>query len=428
MSLPKIAIIGAGPAGSTLGRLLHLANIPCTIFEGEASANVRTQGGTLDLHHDTGLAALKECQLYDAFLKIARYDGEALIVCDKDFRRFISTKGKTSETKWGRPEIDRERLREILLQSLPDGMVKWNHRLRSVHEENGEFVLNFDHGSERGYDLIVGAEGTWSKVRPLLTNIQPEYSGIGGFWGPIPNAAKEYPELSKLVNQGSLFSFSNGKSIIAQQLGTGSLHVFVAWVRPEEWSQDHAIDIQSLTTINRILSEEYGEWDDRLVNFVRAMNLDNIVSRNLYMLPVGIRWKNRPGVTLIGDAAHVMTPYAGEGVNMAMADSMNLAHAIIAASNQGENTTTGSLTNEVKKFEEKMFVRATKYQSMTFSMMSSMFFESGAPYDTIEKYVITALAHDLPWGVRPFAVVAVHIFYWVYKRFFLEKRNTPKLS
>src|SRR5437868_4920285 len=88
----RIAIIGAGPAGCTLARLLLRANIPVTIFAGKTSPDIRSQGGTLDLHEDTGLAALREAGLYDQFLKFARFDGDALTVCDKKMLRYLDLK------------------------------------------------------------------------------------------------------------------------------------------------------------------------------------------------------------------------------------------------------------------------------------------------------------------------------------------------
>jgi 2-polyprenyl-6-methoxyphenol hydroxylase-like FAD-dependent oxidoreductase len=78
MSRFKIAIIGAGPAGCTLAKLLLHAETPVdlTLFEGEKSLDARTQGGTLDLHTESGIEALKRCGLHDEFLRLARFDGE----------------------------------------------------------------------------------------------------------------------------------------------------------------------------------------------------------------------------------------------------------------------------------------------------------------------------------------------------------------
>ena len=90
MATPKIAIIGAGPAGCLLARLLHLAGIPTTVYEGEASPNYRSQGGSLDLHTNTGLAALREAGLWDEFQKHARYDGQYMAIVDKNLKYYLA--------------------------------------------------------------------------------------------------------------------------------------------------------------------------------------------------------------------------------------------------------------------------------------------------------------------------------------------------
>jgi 2-polyprenyl-6-methoxyphenol hydroxylase-like FAD-dependent oxidoreductase len=421
MSEFNIAIIGAGPAGSTLGRLLHLANIPCTIFEGEASANFRGQGGTLDLHANSGQAALKECSLYDEFLKYCRYDGEAMVIADKHYRKYLNESGKTTQSTWGRPEIDRRRLRDILLESLPAEMIRWGKKLKTVEDLDGELTLVFADGTrETGFDLIVGADGAFSHVRPLLSETKPYYSGIGGVWGLVPNAENKHPELHKQVNRGSLFSFSDGKSIMAQQLGDGSLNVSAAWVRPADWKSEEKLKSSEL---KKAALEEFEDWDTRLIALVEAIDEETVVSRNLYMLPVGHRWKHRQGVTLIGDASHVFTPYAGEGVNLAMADSMNLAHAIVSANKKsislGQQHRQQTLSDEIQFFEHDMFNRAMAASQMTKEMMESMFFTPGAPYTSIERYVYTAISDNLPWGTHGIVKGCVSLVYWIYKTFFL---------
>lgn len=135
MSPYKLAIIGAGPAGCVLARLLLKTSAQVTVFEAEKSFDARGQGGTLDLHEDTGLLALRECGIYDDFLKYARFDGEAIKLCDKSMLNYINFGGTTATNSRGRPEIDRQSLRKILLDSLPAHQIRWNHRLRSVTED-----------------------------------------------------------------------------------------------------------------------------------------------------------------------------------------------------------------------------------------------------------------------------------------------------
>src|ERR1700712_424240 len=135
---PHIAIIGAGPAGLTLARLLHVSQHPLTftVFERDASASSRTQqGGTLDLHADTGLAALRKCGLWEEFQRHARYEGEELIMADKNATVLAHKLGDgKGEGDGDRPEIDRERLKEILLESVAGECIKWDRHLKEVTE------------------------------------------------------------------------------------------------------------------------------------------------------------------------------------------------------------------------------------------------------------------------------------------------------
>ena len=388
---PKVAIIGAGPAGMTLAHLLIKASIPATIFEGEASPHIRGQGGTLDLHDDTGLKALKKIGLWEDFQKYARYDGEAIVIADKNLKKYIYMGGTTKESSRGRPEIDREKLRKILYEALPDGVIRWGSRLRSVGEDRS---LTFDHGVETGFDLIVGADGAWSKVRPLLSEAQPLYSGLGGFHAVVPDAEKRHPELYQLVNKGSLFCYSDGKSLNAQQMGDGSIIVGSWTRRPEDWQKTCGYDVHNPQQIKESLLDVFHDWDPRLRSFVNIADDETLVPRSLYMLPVGHRWDHRPGFTLIGDSAHLMTPFAGEGVNLAMTDALELAEALEASRKFQDSD---SVDKAVKGFEEHMLSRAGIMAEVTKGNMEDMLFTSGANPETVPRFVRRALVGQIPW-------------------------------
>ena len=166
-SPPRIAIIGAGPSGLTLARLLHVFPQPfsITIYEADASPTARHfVGGTLDLHHDTGLAALRAAGLWDEFAKHARYDGEELVIADRNATELIHMRPGVSapaeESTFARPEIDRERLKEVLLASVPAAWVRWGWKVTRV-EEGGTVEFSDGRGSEGPFDLVVGADGAW---------------------------------------------------------------------------------------------------------------------------------------------------------------------------------------------------------------------------------------------------------------------------
>ena len=209
-----------------LARLLHLGGTDVTIFEGESSPDFRSQGGTLDLHTATGLAALKEAKLFDEFLKHARYDGQYMAIVDKDLTYHLerNATGKYNQIE-ERPEIDRSALREILSKSLPDGTIRWGHRLRTIEGKK----LIFDHTTVDGFDLIVGADGAWSKVRKVLDpSLQPIYSGVAMHELELPDAENTAPEAYKLVNRGSVFASWEGQRVSIQQMGDGSLSIYAS--------------------------------------------------------------------------------------------------------------------------------------------------------------------------------------------------------
>jgi 2-polyprenyl-6-methoxyphenol hydroxylase-like FAD-dependent oxidoreductase len=317
MSL-NIAIVGAGPAGCTLAHLLLKSehNISVSVFERELNLDARGQGGTLDLHTDTGILALKKAGLYDEFLKYARFDGEAMVVADKRMKRYINLSGGDAKNSNGRPEIDRKNLCQILTQTLPPGILKWGHKLQKVHVPHTsgdprDIVLEFGNTSLSGFDLVVGADGAYSRIRSLLSDENPFFSGVSWIRLGIDDAKNKSPEIYASVNRGSFFGISDHKGLIAQQMGDGSISINAMLVKDSPGTIKQPLWKGDIDTVKSLLLSEYSDWDPQYKKWIEACDIEPWAA-NLDMLPIGHKWVHRSGLTLIGDSAHLATPFAGK--------------------------------------------------------------------------------------------------------------------
>lgn len=374
----RIAIIGAGPAGLTLARLLQINNIPCTIFELDASPNERDQGGTVDLHPRGGQLALREAGLIDEFKRLSRPEGEAMKLVKSDGTVLFdeNATGNSRPAEYSdRPEIDRVKLRGMLLDSLQPGTVIWNKKLRSVEKSStttAKYDLRFVSGVEEGFDIVVGADGAWSKVRSFLTEKQPFYSGITAIELWALEVDERKPWLAEFVGKGSCFMFDEGRAILCQRNGDNSIRAYAAVRQPETWLNDCGIDWSNPDDARKELIERYfADCGEELKRVISESN-DQLIPRLMWMLPIGMKWEACPGVTLLGDGAHLMTPFAGVGVNLAMVDALELAKALVGYASEKE-----MLLAAMREFEAEMFERAEQYARKTWDNMQSHFSANG---------------------------------------------------
>ncbi|KAL9001078.1 MAG: hypothetical protein Q9188_005536 [Gyalolechia gomerana] len=377
--MKALKVACAGPGGLTLTRLLHTKHIPFTLYEREPHRNSRSQGGTLDLHPKNGQLALREAGLFEEFKAIARSEGEGMVVADKTGYRYINS---VSSEGGERPEVDRMQLRSLLLDSLPAGAVQWGHSVRSVTKNSdGKIALQLEGPTgtlTELFDLVVGADGAWSKVRPLLTDTKPHYSTISGLDLTIRDVDSKQPEVGKLVGRGSFLALSKAKALIAQRNGDNSIRVYANFRCPENWLAETGVDFANENMTKEFLSREFHDFAPPLKDWFLKADPD-IVARSMYMLPVDHAWEHVEGLTLLGDAAHLMTPFAGEGVNLAMLDALEISNAVATAADGGD------LDKNMREYEQKMFERSHNSMEETWHNLE-LFFMEDSPKTFVKEF------------------------------------------
>ncbi|CAD6555743.1 Flavin-dependent monooxygenase [Paraburkholderia hiiakae] len=320
----SIAIIGAGLGGLMLARVLHVHGIASTIFESEASANARTQGGMLDIHENNGQFALKSAGLFDRFLEIICPGAQATRVLDKHGRVLYE---QSDDGTGGRPEVPRGALRRILLESLPASTVRWGHKVVAVSPlGGGRHVVTFANGSTVTTDLLVGADGAWSKVRPLLSDAKPAYVGTVFVETYLFDCDTHHKASAETVGEGAMFALAPGKGIVAHREPGGVLHTYVQLNQSKDWID--SIDQSDPAAVAATVAKAFDGWAPELTALITDGETPPVF-RPIHALPEEHKWPRTRGVTLLGDAAHLMIP-SGEGANLAMFDGAELAKAIAA--------------------------------------------------------------------------------------------------
>lgn len=357
-----VTIIGAGLGGLVLARVLYVHGIKSVVYEAEASPMARSQGGMLDIHDNNGQLALKDAGLYDKFQELIMPGGEATRVLTYDGQVLVDD---PDDGTGRRPEVRRSELRRILLESLPEGMVVWDHKITSVASLGaGKHQVNFANGKNIITDLLIGADGAWSKVRSLVCTDKPTYTGTTFIETYLHAADTNYQTSAKAVGGGSLFSTAPGKGILAHREFGGTLHTYVALSKPLEWFA--AINFNNSEQALARIAEEFEGWAPELKALITCGETKP-VARALHTLPVDVKWDRVPGVTLLGDAAHLMIP-SGEGANLAMFDGAELAKALIA--------NPGNTEAALSAYEKELFPRSTKEAHEALRMHEILFGEN----------------------------------------------------
>jgi len=371
MKNTSIAIIGAGLGGLVLARVLHLQGIAATVYEADASAYARTQGGLLDIHDFNGQLALKDAGLFEEFTALIHHGGQATRVLDQYGAVLLE---QPDDGSGGRPEVQRGELRRILLESLPEDAVQWGCKLTQVVAlGDGQHQLQFADGSSVTCSLLVGADGAWSRVRPLLSDAKPVYTGIALIEAWLRDADRDHPATAAAAGGGSMFAVAPGKGILSHREPDGVVHAYIALSKPEVWLDE--IDFSNAAAAKARIAAEFEGWLPALTALITDSDSPPVL-RKIHTLPPEHRWPRVPGVTLLGDAAHLMAP-SGEGANLAMLDGAELAKALA--------THPGDTEAALAAYENALFPRSAKAAAEA-EEVNQVLYGEDAPHSLVKMF------------------------------------------
>ncbi len=373
----KIGIVGAGPGGLVAARILALHGRDVTVLERESAFSERKQGGSLDIHADAGQVALAKAGMTEEFQKIARYADQEMRLYDMHgVLRHVDTHVAGKD----RPETDRGRLRTMLLASLPEGVVRWGVKATGVEPlRDGGCAVVYADGSRERFDLVVGADGTWSKIRAALTDVVPLYTGVLTIEFGIDDVDRRYPDTAAMAGRGLTFALGDSKAIIAHRDADSHLGGYVGLRVAADWFQQQGLETLTEAEAREHLCTEFAGWNEDLLLWIRRSE-GPLVSLPIYELPAGHTWEHRDGVTLLGDAAHVMSPFGGDGANLAMVDGADLAEALLQ----------DDWRSAIAEFERVMCQRATEPARSASGAIQNVFSPEGLDHSLRWAHVVEA--------------------------------------
>ena len=366
---PNLAIIGGGIAGVALAVACLHRSIPFTLYERDTNFEARSQGYGLTLQQASkSLKGFGLFKLHQGVISSRHvvHTTEGKVIGEWGMRKWMQTK-EVSALKPSNIHIARQALRlELLNQLGGPNFVKWDHKLIALQKDTIEGVkLRFKvNGNlrETSADLVVGADGIRSTVRkllPLKYNDSLHYLGCIVILGICPlNKLKGLD--SPLLDSATVFQTANGKErIYMMPYTTDSIMWQLSF--PLSETEAKALSNKGPKELKNEASRRT-QWHKPIPQVLKATSEANISGYPVYdrELLNSEAMENLGEISLIGDAAHPMSPFKGQGANQALLDALALARGISRGCQPSSKwREVGIRKSILTEFEAEMIYRTT---------------------------------------------------------------------
>ena len=378
MAAPKVAIVGGGIGGLVLALALRERGISFEVYEQAeelreiGAAVALSANGTRELRR-LGLGEQVEAvSVVPSALVIRRWDsGE--IIADHPIGR-----AATYEAAFGAPYygVHRVALLQALGERLANERVNLGRRCVGIDERGSGAELRFANGSTVTADLVVGADGVHSVIRPhVVGKVRGRFSGTVGYRGLVPvEAMPSLPDPTPLQ-----FWAGPRRHLLHYAIDGGRTVNFLAVVRVPEWTADTWMEA---CEVNDAV-QAYEGWHPAVTEMVGATNVG--ARWALFDLAPLERW-HTARVVLMGDAAHAMVPHQGQGANQTIEDAIALADCL---------TDAADLASALRDYEERRRKRTSRVQRWSRRAADLMHLPDGpeiAPRDALFRELYSELA------------------------------------
>jgi salicylate hydroxylase len=333
----QIIIIGAGIGGLTLANLLRQAapSIHVQIFERDSAANIHAQGGTLGLKDPGGLTALQRLGMYEEIHAVSKTVTQFTI---------LTQSGKHLLTLHGHPHslrVSRATLRDLLLRVIHQ-LITFDTLCTGYAEKQGKPLVKLSGGREQTADVVVACDGVKSAIRQQLVGDKPHYEGLSAISGGIATA-----EVHPLLAEGPLLVIGKGVSLVLDQ---ESEHI--GWALTLHTNHKELEPLPKSILKERV-TEATRQWYSPIHEIVSNTKVDDVAYLGGFYDKEPLRYARAGNLVLLGDAAHPMSPFRGEGANMAMRDAISFVDTLHAT---GES----QLEQALVRYEHEMLARTRK--------------------------------------------------------------------